>query len=118
MVGAALRSVMLAAEGAGELTAPGVGVGAAEHPVCGDQVEVFVQLRDGVIDDLRWRASGCPASMAVAAAARPALCGLAPAAAAPALRQRLAQLGDLSLHERHAERLFLSALQRAVEACH
>lgn len=115
MVGAALRAVMLAAEGAGALPAP-AGQGAAEHPVCGDLIEVDVQLRDGVIDDLRWRASGCPASMAVAAAAPAALRGIAPLAAAAALRQRLAQLGDLQAHERHAERLFLQALQRAVEA--
>lgn len=117
MVTAALRAVMLAAEGAGDLDGPGVGSGAAEHPVCGDQLEVHVRLQDGVIDQLRWRARGCPASMAVCAAAPAALCGQPPASAANALRQRLAQLGDLQAHEGHAERLFLVALQRAVEAC-
>ena len=109
----ALRLAMVAAEGAGELAGEGVLSGRAEHPVCGDVVEVDVRLRDGRVEALAWRAHGCPACMAVASVS-PALRGGRADQAGPRLRARLAELGDLAAHERHAERLFLDALTRAL----
>jgi NifU-like protein involved in Fe-S cluster formation len=114
MVGERLRAVMLQADGAGELAGDGVRAGRAEHPVCGDRVELTVRASGRRIDDLRWRASGCPACMAVAATARGALVGRDAAEAAAALRRRLAELGDLAAHERHAEALLLRALAAAL----
>lgn len=108
---------MLEAEGAGALDGAGVVAGDAEHPVCGDLVSVSLRLRaPGVIEDLRWRAMGCPASLAVAAAAPAALRGAPVGEVAARLRQRLAALGDLAAHERHAERLFVAAVSRALAA--
>ena len=109
----ALRRVMSAAEGAGELTGDDVRRGKAEHPVCGDVVGIDVRLRDNVIEDLAWRARGCPACIAVAAAAPGALRGAAIADAPARLRERLTELGGLQPHERHAERLLLDALAGA-----
>ena len=115
MVGDALRRVMVAADGAGDLEGADVLAGAAEHPVCGDQVTVMLRLRaPGVIDELRWQAQGCPACLAVAAAAPAALRGAPASEVAARLRARLAALGDLAAHERHAERLFVSAVSRAL----
>jgi NifU-like protein involved in Fe-S cluster formation len=115
VVSDALRAVMLAADGAGTLAGDEVRRGRAEHPSCGDVVEVQVRIADAAIAELAWRASGCPACMAVAAAARVAL-RAAPLQAAPArLRARLEALGGLAPHERHAERLFLRALAQALE---
>src|SRR5689334_13058107 len=106
MVAAALRTVMLAAPGRGSLAGSDVHTGSAEHPVCGDLVEVDVRVHDGQLLELAWRARGCPASTAVCAAAA-ALAG-GPVAALPgALAARLQSLGGLAAHERHAERLFL-----------
>jgi NifU-like protein involved in Fe-S cluster formation len=114
VVSEALRAVMVAADGAGTLAGAGVRCGRAEHPICGDVVEVHVRANSGAIEALAWRASGCPACLAVAAAAPGALRGV-PLPAAPArLRQRLAALGGLAPHERHAERLFLRALAQAL----
>ena len=107
---------MIAAEGAGELGGEGVGSGRASHPVCGDEVAVDVRLAGEVIEDLAWRASGCPACVAVAAAAPVALRGKFATSAAALLRARLDQLGGLGAHERHAERLFLDALDQACES--
>lgn len=104
---------MIAAEGSGELAGAGVTTGRASHPVCGDEVAVDVRLSDGVLEELAWRARGCPACVAVAAAAGQALRGAPAGEAAPLLRQRLDQLGGLAAHERHAERLFLDALRAA-----
>lgn len=104
---------MTAAEGAGEIQGAGVRRGRAEHPVCGDVVQIDVRVDDGVITDVAWRASGCPACVAVAAAVPVAWRG-APFQHAPErLAARLQELGGLAVHERHAERLVLDALARA-----
>jgi NifU-like protein involved in Fe-S cluster formation len=116
MVSEALRRLALAADGAGELAGADVRSASREHPVCGDVVTLFVRVRDGRFDDVRWLAHGCPATMAAAAAARGAWLGAAPAEAATRLRARLAQLGDLAAAERHAERLLLDALAQALAA--
>lgn len=114
MAGEALRRLAIEAPGAGALEGPDVRSGAASHPVCGDQLEVTVRLQAGRIEAMRWRASACPATLAVAAAAVDAVRG-ADAATLPAVvRARLAALGDLAPHERHAEQLLLRALRSAM----
>ena len=115
MVSDRLRRVMLDAAGSGSLAGDDVLAGRAEHPVCGDVVAVDVRVESGQIVDLAWRASGCPATLAVAASAHRALVGEEVGGAALALRNRLKDLGGLAKHERHAERIFLEALTRAVE---
>ena len=104
---------MLAADGAGRLTGAGVRTGRADHPVCGDVISLDVRLSGGVIEELAWRARGCPACMAVTAAAAGALRGVSMSQAALRLRQQVERLGGLAPHERHAERLLLQALSRA-----
>ena len=109
----ALRQVMLAADGAGELATVPVATGSAEHPVCGDLLELDFELQDGFVRDLAWRAEGCPATVAVAAAARDALRGEKFERAEEVMRRRLAELGGLDDGETHALALFLRALRQA-----
>ena len=111
-----LRRILTEAEGAGELEGQDVLEGCSEHPVCGDIVSVWCRVQDGVVVDFAWRAEGCPATIAVAAAARSALVGGSLADAGARLRRRLAGLGDLAVHERHAERMLLRAVDAAGEA--
>ena len=110
----ALRQVMLAADGCGELAGEGVRCGRAEHPICGDVVELQVRLQQGQVEDLAWRASGCVACMAVAAASWQALRGGAVRKASARLRDHLDGLGGLQPFERHAESLVLRAFEQAV----
>lgn len=112
-MGPRLREVLLAAAGMGDLTGPGVGSGHAEHPVCGDQVQLSVRRSDGRIAEVRWRASGCPASMAVAALAARVLVDVLAADAPTVLRTAIGEHGGLLPHERHAEALVLRALTAA-----
>ena len=117
-----LAALAREAPGAGDLTGPGVGTGSAEHPVCGDVVRVQVRCVLGRIEALAWRAKGCPATLAVAAAAHAALVGALVAASlgearaelSKRLADRLAALGGLARHERHAERIFQDALDQAL----
>ncbi len=109
----ALRALVRTAPGAGELAGADVRVGRAEHPVCGDEVELSVRWREGAIADLAWRARGCPACVGVAAAAREALLGCSAADAPARLSARIDALGGLQPAERHALKLVVEALGRA-----
>ncbi len=113
MVGSRLRELMLAAEGAGELDGDAVRRGNAEHPVCGDRVQLSVRFEGDAIADLRWLATGCPASMAVAALAARTLVGQAESTWPDALRAAIEAYGGLTATERHAEGLVLRALAAA-----
>jgi NifU-like protein involved in Fe-S cluster formation len=113
MVAAALREVLLRGEGAGDCTGAGARAGTAEHAVCGDEVRLHVRVQDATIAELRWRAAGCPASMAVAALAAKVLPGVAVATAPARLRDAIAAHGGLAAAERHAEALVLRALAAA-----
>lgn len=110
----ALRRVMLAAKGCGELTGEGVAGGRAEHPICGDVVELQVRLLEGRVAEVAWRARGCVACMAVTAAAWQVLPGGAPGEARLRLKEHLDRLGGLQPYERHAENLVLRAFGQAV----
>ncbi|HLV02403.1 MAG TPA: iron-sulfur cluster assembly scaffold protein [Acidobacteriota bacterium] len=39
-----------------------------ENPVCGDQIELFLQVEEGRVVDCHFQANGCPAAIASAAA--------------------------------------------------
>jgi NifU-like protein involved in Fe-S cluster formation len=86
----------------------------SEHPVCGDLLEVDCRIDEGLIQDFAWRARGCPATVAVAAAARGALLGRPVSEADERMRRRLAELGGLDNAEGHALSLFLRALRNAL----
>lgn len=113
MVGPRWQALASRGEGVGELVGPDVVVGRAEHPVCGDVLELSLRVVAGVVTEARWRASGCPATVAVAALAAATLPGTALAAAAAALRQAVAGHGGLAATERHAEAMALRALAAA-----
>jgi NifU-like protein involved in Fe-S cluster formation len=113
VVGERLRAVLQRGLLVGDCVGADARSGSAEHPVCGDQVQLSLRLVDGRIGELRWRAAGCPASMAVAALAAQELTGVAPGAAAGALRAAIAAHGGLAAHERHAEAMVLRALAQA-----
>lgn len=114
MVTDAMRQVMRAALGAGELDGVEVLRASGEHPVCGDELRLTCRLEAGRIAALAWQARGCPATAAVAAVGHQALIGHPPAAAAAVLRRGLEELGGLAATERHAEQLFLRVLREAV----
>jgi NifU-like protein involved in Fe-S cluster formation len=114
MVTAAMRELVRAGVGCGELGAAATGRARAEHPVCGDELELEVVVDgDGRLERLAWRASGCPATLAVAAVAADCLPGERLQDAPERLDARLRQLGGLARHEQHAVRMLQRALAEA-----
>lgn len=115
MVTEALKAVLERGFGVGELTGEDVGSGFAEHPICGDRVQLSVQHAGGVVHAVRWRADGCPASMAIAALAAEVLVDVPTTNMAAVLHQAIATHGGLARHEHHAEKMVVRALQEALE---
>lgn len=114
MVSEGLREVLQRGDGVGELAGDDVGSGFAEHAICGDQVELSARVSDGVVREVRWRASGCPASMAVAALSAAVMRDVAIADLEAVLHEAITSRGGLARHEHHAEKMVLRALREAV----
>jgi nitrogen fixation NifU-like protein len=112
MVGPGLRELLLRGAGVGEFADGARGY--AEHPVCGDRMELSVRVEDGLVRGVRWRASGCPASMALAALCSEVLVDVRVDAAPQAVLDGVAARGGLSRHEHHAQKMALAALAEAL----
>lgn len=115
MVAPGLRALLDEGDGAGVFEGADARIGAAEHAVCGDRVQLSVRLAPGTVRAVRWRAAGCPASMAVAALAARVLVEVPIEQAAATLGRAVAAAGGLAAHERHAEALVLRALRAAID---
>ncbi|MGC6489546.1 MAG: iron-sulfur cluster assembly scaffold protein [Planctomycetota bacterium] len=111
MVAAGLRALLEQGAGVGEF--PDAPTGYAEHPVCGDRMELSVRREGDLVRAVRWRASGCPASMALAALCAEVLVDVRVDAVEQVLREGVAARGGLERHEQHAERMALRALREA-----
>jgi NifU-like protein involved in Fe-S cluster formation len=114
MVGARLLAVLQAGAFAGDCVGDNVVVGRAEHPVCGDEVQLSLRVVDGCVQEAAWRAQGCPATLAVAALAAQVLRAVPVGAVQPTLTQALAAHGGLAVAERHAEAMVQRALAAAL----
>jgi NifU-like protein involved in Fe-S cluster formation len=112
MVAVGLRALLERGAGVGEFE--GADSGYAEHPVCGDRMELSVQREAGVVRAVRWRASGCPASMAVAALCAEVLVNVPVHRVESVLRAGITARGGLERHEQHAERMALRAIREAL----
>jgi NifU-like protein involved in Fe-S cluster formation len=114
MVSEGLRALLERGDGVGELTGKDVSTGFAEHPICGDRVELSVRVQGGMLREVRWRAAGCPASMAVAALTTAVLQDVSVQQFESVLHAAIADRGGLKRHERHAAAMVIRALQEAV----
>jgi NifU-like protein involved in Fe-S cluster formation len=113
MVSEALRQLLVRGEGVGEFAGADVRHGRADHPVCGDEVQLSVRSADGRVLGVRWRAVGCPATLAISALAHKALVDVPLNEVAAHLHRAIADHGGLAAHERHAETMVLRALAAA-----
>ena len=114
MVGARLLAVLQAGAFAGDCVGNHVVVGRAEHPVCGDEVQMGLRVVDGCVLEAAWRAQGCPATLAVAALAAQVLRSVPVGAVPHTLTQAVAAHGGLAAAERHAEAMVQRALAAAL----
>ena len=103
--------------GAGELDGPSAAA-ERDNPVCGDKLRLTVRVAHGRLTELAFRATACPATVAVASCAVRVLAGKPLPDGPPfaTLRGEVARLGGLSSFEQHALALVESALAACVDA--
>lgn len=90
-------------------------VGLVGNPICGDQMKMFIKVKDGRIEDVRWKTYGCASAIASTSA-------LSEIAKGKTLDEALAitaedideYLGKLPKHKFHCSILGHDALKDAI----
>ena len=87
-----------------------------DNPVCGDRLRFAARLADGRVTGLRFRATACPACMAVASVAVVVYEGQERPEGPPyaSLRAEIERLGGLSRCEQHALALVEQVLSQVL----
>lgn len=96
----------------GEIAEPSAVVVEASNPVCGDLMKLWAIVRDGRIQDVKFKAAGCLPSVACGSWLTEAILGRSPeelAALSP--KDVAAGLGGLPLASHHAAALAVAALK-------
>jgi len=92
------------------------GYGKMDSPVCGDLMEIYIKVDDGVISDVKFRTFGCAAAIASSSMATEMIKGKPLSYAAQLTDEAVAaQLGGLPEAKIHCSVLAASALSVALE---
>lgn len=91
-------------------------VGVVGNPICGDQMKMYIKVKDGKIEDIRWKTYGCASAIASTSA-------LSELAKGKTLDEALKisakdiddYLGNLPKHKFHCSVLGHQALAKAIE---
>jgi nitrogen fixation NifU-like protein len=87
-----------------------------ENPACGDVLQLTLKVADDGLEDIRFRAKGCVASMACASALTELVRGRSITAVRTVSREELlAAVGGLPPASMHATHLAMDALKAALD---
>ena len=100
---------------AGELSNPG-GIGDVTNEVCNDRIRLTLNTAEGLITEVRFKASGCPPTIAAASVLTELISGRSIAEAERLTRDDIASaLGRLPPTKLHCSVLAIEALRAALE---
>lgn len=86
------------------------------NPVCGDVMEMFIKVKDGRIEDIKFRTLGCGAAIATSSMATELVKGKTLKEALKLTRQAVADaLDGLPPNKMHCSNLAAEAIHKAVE---
>ena len=92
------------------------GVGTVGNPVCGDVMRMYIKVRDGVIDDVKFKTFGCGAAIATSSIATEMIKGKTIEEALRLSNKAVADaLGGLPATKMHCSVLAEEAVQAAVD---
>jgi nitrogen fixation NifU-like protein len=92
------------------------GVGKEGNPVCGDLMEIFIKVKDGRIDDIKFKTFGCGAAIATGSMVTELVKGKTLDEALAVTNKRVAEaLGGLPAIKMHCSNLGADALRKAIE---
>lgn len=99
----------------GEITDPS-GVGRVGNPVCGDIMELYIKVKDGIIEDAKFKTFGCGAAIATSSMVTEMVKGKTIAEALKVTNAAVAEaLGGLPKIKMHCSVLAEDALKGAVD---
>ena len=92
------------------------GYGKVESPSCGDLMEIYIKVNDGVVSDVKFRTFGCAAAIASSSMASEMVIGKPLAYVRELTDEKVAaELGGLPDAKMHCSVLAASALNAALE---
>ena len=92
------------------------GVGEVGNPVCGDMMKFTIKVKDGHLDDVKFKTFGCGAAIAVSSIVSEMAMGKTLEEAKTITRAQVAEeLGGLPPNKMHCSNLGAEALQEAIE---
>ncbi len=92
------------------------GVGTEGNPVCGDIMKIFIKVKDGRIEDIKFKTFGCGAAIATSSMVTEMVKGKTLDDAMATSNQMVAQaLGGLPTNKMHCSNLAADALHKAIE---
>ena len=93
------------------------GYGKVGNPVCGDVIEIFINIKDDRIDDIKFRTFGCGSAIAVSSMITVMARGKSLDEAIKISRDDVAdELGGLPPQKMHCSNLGADALQAAIKS--
>jgi nitrogen fixation NifU-like protein len=92
------------------------GIGQAGNPVCGDLIEIYIQVKDDVIEDIKFKTFGCTAAIAVSSMLTEMAKGKTFNDALKITNELVVkELGGLPKHKLHCSNMAADALHEAVK---
>jgi len=91
------------------------GYGKVDSEVCGDMMELYIKVKDGIIEDIKYRTFGCAAAIASSSIATEMVKGQPLSVAAELSDEKVDEaLGGLPNAKLHCSLLAVSALHQAL----
>jgi len=92
------------------------GIGEVGNPVCGDMMTFYIKVKDGKLDDVKFKTFGCGAAIAVSSMVSEMAKGMTLEQAMQLSNKDVAeQLGGLPENKLHCSNLGADALHKAIE---
>jgi nitrogen fixation NifU-like protein len=92
------------------------GVGKVGNPTCGDVMEMFIKVKDGRVEDVKFRTFGCGAAIATSSIATEMIKGKSLDEAVKLSNKAVADaLGGLPAQKMHCSNLAADAVRAAID---
>ena len=92
------------------------GIGVEGNPVCGDVMKIYIKVKDGRLEDVKFKTFGCGAAVATSSMVTEMVMGKTLDEAAEISNRAVAEaLGGLPAHKMHCSNLAADALHLAIE---
>jgi len=99
----------------GEIEAPD-GVGEVGNPVCGDIMKIYLRVKNGRIEEIKFKTFGCGAAIATSSMVTEMVKGQTLDEALAVSREAVAEaLGGLPANKMHCSNLAADAVHKAIE---